>query len=118
MADRQVAGAKRQLLDPWTRWFLRHDPAPDLRALRVPVLALNGALDVQVTPAENLAAIAAAVRSGGWASVDTVTFPRLNHLFQTATTGAPAEYARIDETIAPAVLDRITAWILALPRSR
>ena len=30
--------------------------------------------------------------------------PRLNHLFQTSETGLPAEYARIEETIAPSVL--------------
>jgi uncharacterized protein len=37
--------------------------------------------------------------------------PGLNHLFQTATTGAPAEYARIEETFAPVALDRIADWI-------
>jgi len=33
----------------------------------------------------------------------------LNHLFQTAKTGAPAEYA---ETMSPVVLDQISGWIL------
>ncbi len=30
--------------------------------------------------------------------------PGLNHLFQTSTTGAPSEYAQIEETIAPSAL--------------
>ena len=43
---------------------------------------------------------------------EIVKFARLNHLFQTATTGAPGEYATIPETISPAVLDTMAAWIL------
>jgi len=39
--------------------------------------------------------------------------PGLNHLFQTARTGAPSEYAAIDETMSPAVLAIIGDWILA-----
>ena len=37
---------------------------------------------------------------------------RLNHLFQTATTGAVSEYARIDETFAPSAIDIVASWIL------
>jgi len=37
----------------------------------------------------------------------------LNHLFQTATTGAPSEYAQIEETMSPRALDLITGWIRA-----
>ena len=37
--------------------------------------------------------------------------PQLNHLFQTAETGAVEEYAQIEETFAPAALDFIGAWI-------
>jgi uncharacterized protein len=37
----------------------------------------------------------------------------LNHLFQTATTGSPAEYATISETFSPAALQIIADWINA-----
>jgi uncharacterized protein len=37
--------------------------------------------------------------------------PGLNHLFQTAKTGSPSEYATIDETMSPALLDAVTSWI-------
>ena len=37
----------------------------------------------------------------------------LNHLFQTARTGALGEYADIEETIAPVVLGIVTEWIEA-----
>ena len=35
----------------------------------------------------------------------------LNHLFQAADTGGPAEYGRIEETISPAALSLITDWV-------
>jgi hypothetical protein len=37
--------------------------------------------------------------------------PGLNHLFQTAETGMPDEYDTIEETISPALLDTIRAWV-------
>jgi uncharacterized protein len=101
-----------QLMTRWTRWFLRYDPAPALRGTRVPVLALNGALDLQVPPDEDLAGIEQALRAGGNRDVTVEKLPGLNHLFQPATTGAPSEYAEIEQTMDPVVLDRITAWIL------
>ena len=32
---------------PWFRFFLTYDPAPTLRTVRIPTLALNGEKDVQ-----------------------------------------------------------------------
>ncbi len=37
--------------------------------------------------------------------------PNLNHLFQQCETGAVAEYAQIEETISPDVLEIISKWI-------
>jgi hypothetical protein len=101
-----------QISTPWFRYFLAYDPRPTLRRVRVPVLALNGSLDLQVPPKEDLAAIAAALREGGNRDVRTIELPGLNHLFQTTTTGAPTEYAQIEETMSPAALSAISAWIL------
>jgi hypothetical protein len=39
------------------------------------------------------------------------TFPDLNHLFQHAKSGAPAEYGSIEETMSPEVTDMISKWI-------
>lgn len=102
----------QQLVNPWFRYFLRYDPVPALRGTRVPVLALNGALDLQVPADENLAGIEQALRAAGNRDVTVEKLPGLNHLFQPATTGAPTEYGEIEQTMAPVVLDRITAWIL------
>ncbi len=96
---------------PWFRYFLSFDPRPTLRQVKVPVLALNGALDLQVPPQQNLTEIAKALRAGGNKKAQIVELPRLNHLFQTTQTGAFSEYAKLDETISPTVLNLISEWI-------
>ena len=50
---------------PWMRFFLNHDPAPILARVKCPVLAVNGALDLQVLPDQNLPLIEKALREGG-----------------------------------------------------
>ncbi|HEY6478077.1 MAG TPA: alpha/beta fold hydrolase, partial [Polyangia bacterium] len=99
----------RQLLSPWMRGFIALDPRPYLARVKVPVLALNGALDRQVLPRENLSEMKKALRRD--ADVTVREIPGLNHLFQTATTGAVVEYAQIDETMSPAVLTLVSDWI-------
>jgi fermentation-respiration switch protein FrsA (DUF1100 family) len=106
--DAEVA----QLTSPWMRFFLSHDPAPPLEATRVPVLALNGSLDSQVDADVNLAAIEAALRRGGNPDYTVEALPGLNHLFQEAESGSPAEYAGIDQTMSPRAMDRVARWIL------
>lgn len=103
---------RRQLLGPWFRSFLRHDPATDLRRVKQPVLALWGDKDLQVPPEQNRPPLEAALAAGGNREVTARTLPGLNHLLQTADTGLPTEYARIEETLAPAALDLIARWIV------
>jgi pimeloyl-ACP methyl ester carboxylesterase len=113
MTEAGIEQEVRTALSPWFRFFVRYDPAPALRRLRIPVLAVNGGLDVQVAPRENLAAIEAALRAGGNKDFEVVELPGLNHLLQTARTGAITEYSKTEETIAPAALATIGDWILA-----
>jgi pimeloyl-ACP methyl ester carboxylesterase len=112
ITDAAIEMQVQQIMMPWFRFFLTYDPRAALRELTVPVLAINGTLDLQVPHAENLAAIGEALRAGGNRDHTVEALPGLNHLFQTATTGAPAEYAAIDETFAPAALQLIGDWIV------
>lgn len=98
---------------PWFRSFLLMDPRVTLRKVRVPVLALNGSLDVQVPAKENLPEIEKALKEAGNTDVTARELAGLNHLFQTATTGGPSEYAAIEETFSPGVLEIMGEWILA-----
>ena len=94
---------------PWERYFLAYDPAPTLARLTVPVLVLNGSLDVQVPAKENLAAAREALKNNPNATVTEL--PEMNHLLQDAKTGAPSEYNDIEETMSPAALHIITDWL-------
>lgn len=115
VAMAQVEAGLPLLTSPWFRHFLVFDPRTALSQVKCPVLALNGEKDCQVSCAENLAAIKAATASGGNEQVTIVALPDLNHLFQHCDTGLPSEYASIEETIAPDVLNLISDWVLALP---
>lgn len=95
----------------WFRYFIDYDPRPALRKVKVPVLALNGDRDLQVTPDPNLPEIEKALKQGGNRDVTVRLLPGLNHLFQPAQTGSPAEYGVIETTIDPGVLDLVTDWI-------
>jgi pimeloyl-ACP methyl ester carboxylesterase len=101
----------QQLGSPWFHSFFTYDPAPTLRRLRSPVLAMIGSKDLQVSPAQNLPALRAALADDPKAKV--VEAPGLNHLFQPATTGSPSEYAGIETTIDPGALEVISDWVLA-----
>jgi hypothetical protein len=110
--EAQIGLLIKQLTSPWFRYFLTYDPAIALRKVTCPVLALNGSLDKQVLPSQNLPPIRKALAESGNQHVEVDELPGLNHLFQTAKTGSPAEYSQIEETISPVALDKMTTWIL------
>jgi pimeloyl-ACP methyl ester carboxylesterase len=93
----------------WERYFLAYDPAPTLARLTVPVLVLNGSLDVQVPAKENLAAAREALRNNSNATI--IELPGMNHLLEDARTGAPSEYNDIEETMSPTALKTIIDWL-------
>ena len=99
-------------MSPWYRYFLAYNPRQTLEKVKIPVLALNGENDTQVSAKENLSLIADALKTGGNADYTVKAFPKLNHLFQTSQTGLPDEYGKIEETISPVVLETISDWIL------
>lgn len=94
---------------PWARHLMTYDPVPALKTLKMPVLALNGSKDLQVLPDQNIPPLKAALAQNPKAEIEVVE--GVNHLFQTAKTGAPVEYQQIEETITPKVLDRIGVFV-------
>jgi pimeloyl-ACP methyl ester carboxylesterase len=99
------------VLTPWFLNFIRTTPADYLSKVKVPVLALNGTLDLQVPAKENLAGIESALKKAGNKNVEIAALEGLNHLFQKATTGAPSEYGQIEETFHEPVMARMAHWI-------
>jgi len=113
--DPAIEGRIKVMNTPWFRYSLKYDPAAALRKLRCPVLAINGEKDLQVSPRQNLPVIRRALEESGNKDFEVEELPGLNHLFQTAATGAPKEYEEIEETISPLALGKIASWISKLP---
>jgi pimeloyl-ACP methyl ester carboxylesterase len=109
-----AAAQAKQLSSGWMRGLLSYDPRPTLAQVRAPILAVNGSKDLQVPTKQNLDAIRLATSANK--DVTIVELPGLNHLFQTAPTGAVGEYADIEETVAPLALDTVSNWVVAHTR--
>lgn len=116
MAEKQkmmiVQQQVKMVASPWFRYFIKFNPQEYLTKIKIPVLAIDGILDVQVTAKENLASIKSALQKAGNKKFETIELPGLNHLFQEAKTGAPTEYGQIEQTVSPKALDIMTNWIL------
>ena len=80
--------------NPWFRFFVTYDPRPALRQIKIPVLAINGELDLQVSSKQNLPEIAKALKTAGNKKFKTVELPKLNHLFQPTKQGLSVNTAK------------------------
>ena len=100
----------RMLTSPWFRFFLDYDPLPNLTLVKCPVLALYGLKDLQVSPKVNVPLLQKALQEAGNTQADVRELPELNHLFQHAYTGTPAEYSAIEETFSPEALALLAVW--------
>ncbi len=111
-AESLIHAQSKIILTPWFRYFLTYDPRPTLAKVKCPVLAVIGQHDLQVPPKQNLHEIEAALKAGGNTDFTVQELPSLNHLLQHCTTGSPAEYGQIEETMAPEALALIADWIV------
>jgi pimeloyl-ACP methyl ester carboxylesterase len=113
LPDAQAQSQIERVTSPWFRFFVQHDPAPTLRRVDVPVLALYGRKDLQVPPEQNVEPMRSALQDSPSDDVTVRVLDGLNHLFQPAETGLPTEYAQIDTTMAPTALEAVSTWIRA-----
>ncbi len=96
----------------WLKYFINYQPDSDISSTTCPVMAINGDKDVQVISSLNLESIKRLLPKNNKNMVKL--YPGLNHLFQHCQSGMTDEYANIDETISPEVLEDITNWIKSL----
>lgn len=82
-----------------------------LSEVRAPVLALNGDKDVLVSATENAPRLESSLQRGKNRDATVRVLPGINHMFQTAKTGAMEEAGAIEETFAPSALGLIGDWI-------
>lgn len=97
-------------LSPWVKYFINYDPMEDIKNISVPVFMLYGQNDTQVPPSLNLP-----VLEKNKPDIKVKVYPELNHLMQHSKTGKFTEYAEIEETISPEVLEDIKLFIQSLP---
>ncbi len=106
-----TAGISRLFL-PWFITFVKLDPETYLKDVHVPLLALNGAKDIQVVAKDNLEAFRKYLPNNKKNMFKE--YPDLNHLFQTATTGDILEYSVIEETFNEQVIKDMLIWLNGL----
>lgn len=110
-SDQRVRSEIAKLTSPWMLRFIQYDPRPARRKVRCPRLAINGDLDLQVYADQNLTEIGKVLTAAKHPDHEIVRLKGLNHLLQTARTGSPAEYSKIEETCAPAALKVVGDFI-------
>ena len=98
-----------ELKSPYMQYFLKLDMREKLGDISCPVLALNGKKDRQVDAENNLNALSKGLPENRRTKIQAMD--DLNHLFQHCETGATGEYAMIEETIAPEVLEMMGKWV-------
>lgn len=115
MANPVLAPLAKNLQDnfyepsPWVKYFINYDPLPDIKNITVPLLMLYGENDTQVPPSLNVPVLRENI-----ADINVKVYPELNHLMQHSNTGKVNEYAEIEETISPEVLQDMTQFILSV----
>jgi hypothetical protein len=91
------------------QWYF-YDPAPTLRELQVPVLALFGELDNNIVAEKNRAAWQAALTAGGNRDYTLEILPRANHYQWEAKIGSNAEMASLQRFV-PSYFSTVEGWL-------
>jgi hypothetical protein len=92
------------------RRLYSYDPAPTLRRLQTPTLALFGELDNNILAEKNKAAWEAALKAGGNRDYTLRILPKANHIQLEAKVGTNAEMASLDRFV-PAYFTTVQDWL-------
>lgn len=96
----------------WARQFLAFESKTYLAQLNLPFLVINGSKDVQVPALANQEGFKKAM---SLTSLEKSTFYILegaNHLFQQCNNCNLSEYATLEQTLDPQLMNWLTSWIL------
>ena len=96
----------------WFRYYMTYDPAETLKKVNIPILAIHGDLDQQVSSEQNLMLIKKILEQTKNKDFTIQNLLKHNHILQSCLTGLIDEYTKIDETVSPKVLALVTEWIL------
>jgi uncharacterized protein len=87
-----------------------YDPAPTLRKLQTPTLAIFGELDNNIVAEKNKAAWEAALKAGGHRDYTLRILPKGNHLQLEAKVGSNAEMPRLQRFV-PEYFPTVREWL-------
>jgi CubicO group peptidase (beta-lactamase class C family)/pimeloyl-ACP methyl ester carboxylesterase len=110
LPEPQIAVQMRQWTSAAFRTAMSYDPAPELKKIACPVLALYAEKDFSVPASLNVPAMRTALAGNKAAEVEEV--PDVNLLFQTTDVGIGREANWAEETMSPAVLKKIADWVM------
>jgi fermentation-respiration switch protein FrsA (DUF1100 family) len=97
----------------WIASHLRQDPLANLRAVKCPILILQGALDVQVSAERDAPLLVKTLDEAGHRDHELHVFPELDHLFKKASgKGAELDYLK-SRPVDPEFLDVLSTWLKA-----
>ena len=92
------------------RPLIVYDPAPTLRRIRLPVLALFGELDNNILAEKNRTAWETGLKAGGHTDYTLRILPGANHLMLEAKSGTNAEMKSLQRFV-PAYFDAVLEWL-------
>jgi uncharacterized protein len=92
------------------RRFYFYDPAPTLRALRVPLLAIFGELDTPKGVELSVKAMTTTLSTGGNRDFTARVFPNGRHNLMDMTGAAPNEFARLQRFV-PGLFETMAGWL-------
>ena len=102
----------------WARQFLAFESATYLQKINLPFLIINGSKDVQVPPIVNQTAFKANMSQQSLSKSTFYILEGTNHLFQQCETCSLGEYATLEQTLDPVLIEKVSAWILEQQKAR
>ncbi|MFN5845114.1 MAG: alpha/beta hydrolase family protein [Flavobacteriia bacterium] len=104
------------LNNDWVREFIDFEAKDYLKRLKIPILAINGAEDIQVPPVSNSTGFDQHFSKKSRTQSKTIILPELNHLLQPCETCTIMEYGENEITISEDVLMLMRDWINGLKK--
>lgn len=99
----------------WARQFLAFESKTYLAQLNVPFLVINGSKDVQVPALSNQEGFKIGMTPASLFKSTFYVLEGANHLFQQCKECNLSEYATLEQTLDPTLMQWVTTWILAQP---
>ncbi|MFN4123738.1 MAG: alpha/beta hydrolase family protein [Flavobacteriales bacterium] len=116
--DNFVNDIAQTFMSPWFAYFLRYNPENDLKKIKIPVLAITGSRDIQVLADPNLEGIRNALTKAKNKNFRIEKMEGYNHLFQKCKICSVGEYALLEETFSPKVMQMMLDWLNSLQQTK